>query len=354
MEPLQSLLKERPNITGKRENPVREYRYNCVNKSLLEPLVKKYYVSLYFQWIPRKLTANWITLVSCAAMWGMLYLVFHPHKFSVAVLAIVFAFLIHFYMVGDILDGMQAKVTGTCSPLGEFMDHYFDVYNGAIALAACFALIPIEPAVFYPLLWLSYLAFAATMMEERERGQLYFGPIGSLEGIFFLLIFYLSCLFPAGQAFWRTPLWNGIPGYWILILLGGMGYLLTVLDIFKRLGYSPPQFTNFVFGSFLLSIALAENTLPRSAGWFILAFYCGDYIGKVMDSYFRHGKHPYPDFFSTAGIVFLFADGYVHLLTGDGNLKLMAALGIYMGLKCLWNLGKTLAGLRRHWLWVNP
>ncbi len=280
------------NLASEKNNPPRiEYRYKCVNKSILEPLVVKYYAAHLFKWVPRKLTANWITLFSCAAMWLMLYLAFHADHFSAAILTPPFVFLLHFYMVGAILDGMQAKRTGTSSPLGEFLDHYFDIYNSAICLAGFYVLVQLNhPGIFYLALWISYLAFAATMVEEKERDELYFGPIGSFEGLMVILFFFLSWLVSPVQTLWQTPLWQGVPAYWLVIGIGLIGFAATVWDALRRIGASPRQFTLFALASFLLILVLIDSEISLAWGWFLLAFYSGDYIGRVMESYHLEKK----------------------------------------------------------------
>jgi len=340
---------------GKTQPPATGYRYNCVNKSILEPVVIKYYASHFFKWIPRKLTANWITLISCGLMWLLLFLAHQAGHFSTATLTLAFVFIIHFYMLGDILDGMQAKHTGTSSPLGEFLDHYLDIYNSAICLAGFYVLVQLDnPGIYYFMLWLSYAAFAATMVEEKERGQLYFGPIGSFEGLILILIFFLSWLIPTVQTFWKTPAWQDYPAYWLIIIMGLMGFAGTVRDAIKRIGYSPRQFIVFCVGSLFLSLALMKTPASLWEGWFLLAFYSGDYTGRVMESYHLKQKHPYPDYFLTGAAFFLFADSLLHILSATECLNLIHILTLYMAIACLWNLIKTLKSLWHHWLWVNP
>ena len=77
---------------------------------------------------------------------------------------------------------MQAKHTKTSSPLGEFLDHYLDVFNGAIILYVfVIYLESIPPLVFYFFVYLNSIAFAVTLYEELERNELYFGVLGTLE-----------------------------------------------------------------------------------------------------------------------------------------------------------------------------
>ena len=98
------------------------------------------------------MTANYITLLSTSFVICLLVLVFWLPSISPTLAAGLFALLLHNYLVGDHLDGMQAKKTQTSSALGEFLDHYLDVYNGAIvfyALSVFFK--PIPSMVFYVL-----------------------------------------------------------------------------------------------------------------------------------------------------------------------------------------------------------
>ncbi len=339
----------------KKNSPGKGYQYKCVNNSILEPLVVKYYATHIFKWVPRKLTANWITLLSCAAMWVMLYLVFNTDLFSSFILAFAFVFLVHFYAVGDILDGMQAKQTRTSSPLGQFLDHYLDIYNSAICLAGFYVLVELNrPDILYLALWISYLAFAATMVEEKERGELYFGPIGSFEGLMIILFFFISWLVPPIQTLWKTPLWQGVPAYWLVIGIAFIGFAATVFDAIRRIGASPWQFTLFGLASFLLTLALIQSEISLVWGWFLLAFFSGDYIGRVMDSHLLEKNHPSPDIPMTVAIILMLCGSFFHLFAQDMSINLIIFMTAYMGIMCLWNLGRTLKNLKHHWLWVNP
>lgn len=333
------------------------YQYNCVDKSVLLPYFKKHWVEYFYKLVPGWLTANWITLISSLAMWLMLALSFHPGWLSSAALGFSCTFLIHFYVVGDHLDGMQAKNTRTSSPLGEFLDHYFDVYNSAISIVACFGLLGVYesfPATYFLLLWGSYIAFGATMMEEKERGELYFGPVGSLEGVFMLMGIYLTCAFPGGMAFLFEPLWHGYANYWVIILFTMAGFIFTAVDIFLRLGYSPRQFNLFMVASLILSVSLMNLDGVFVTGWFMLAFYSSDYIGRLMDSYLSGTPHPYPDFLGTLLVLVIAVQTFFGLLDKNGQEYLLyGALG-YFALKSVISFAQVFSHHKEHWSWVNP
>ncbi|MGK0289577.1 MAG: phosphatidylglycerophosphate synthase [bacterium] len=335
--------------------PHRPYSYNCVDKSILLPYFKDYYVTLYFKLIPKWLTANFITLLSSFAMWLMLLFSITRAATNPLWYGGVFVFLIHFYVVGDHLDGMQAKNTKTSSPLGEFLDHYFDLYNMAITVTACFSLFEVESTLLYlMMLWLSYIAFGATMMEEKERGELYFGPIGSLEGVVLAVIFFGSCAFPSGLAFWNAPLFGEYPRYMLFIVLFGLACVGTFFDILIRLKYIPKQFNVFALLSLALTILIYNFDVSRVGAWFFLAFYCGDYICRVMKSYLLHSDHPYPDLIAGIAILILLVHSYFPFIPKPFDLYFLRVIFVYMGIKNIISFIQTFSGMKKHWNWINP
>ena len=330
------------------------YSYNCTDKSIVLPFFKKYYVALFFKLVPHKLTANFITLISSGLIFYLLYACHYFHDFHSVIFAAVIAFCLHGYIVGDHLDGMQAKKTDTSSPLGEFLDHYFDIYNGAIIfLVFILYLGNIPSTFFYPLLWLNFLAFGATMVEEVELGELRFGLVGTLEGVILLIFFFLSWTIPSIRDFWRTDLISGYPWYWVIIGIAALAYLGTLIDIIWRLGYTPRQFNLFMVVSGLLSLVLFLSETPVLVGWWALTLFSSDYIGRVLGSYLCHKKHEYPDIpsciaISLAGILF-----YGKLITMAQFDTLIFALILYFALKVFISFWQIFADLRIHWSWIN-
>ena len=331
------------------------YTYNCSDKSVLLPYFKKYYVSLFFRLIPRWLTANFITLISSGFIFLMFYLTVFHHSFSSVSLAAIFALFLHNYIVGDHLDGMQAKHTGTSSALGEFLDHYLDVYNGAIVFYVLAVFLgPIPGWIFYIFLFFSCNAFALTMVEELERKELYFGPIGTLEGVIALIIFFISWLVPQLRELWQLELIAGLPAYWIVICLFGLGYVGTILDILKRLGYFPRQFVLFTFCCMVLVYLLYRQQVEYLEGWLIVTLYGGEYIAKVMESYLLNREHKYPDFAVSATIILLPVGLFSNLISLSLFHWLLAVLTLYLLLKVSVLFIRVTYQLRKDWNWINP
>ena len=187
--------------------PLPPYVYRCEDRSVLLGPYKRTIVPLWGWCIPRWLPANMITLGSSACMWLVFGLSLNVSAFSTTTVVLATLVLTQAYLAYDHLDGMQAKATGTSSALGEYLDHSLDTYHGAILTLSAFALIGTFPTwLLLVVLWSGFMAFAATMVEEKERGAIFFGWFGTIEAIFLFVLFYLSCLIPGVRAWWSAPL----------------------------------------------------------------------------------------------------------------------------------------------------
>ncbi len=134
--------------------------------------------------------------------------------------ALCSALCLHLYIVGDNLDGMRAKASGTSSPLGEFLDHYLDTYNISLSVLIATYLIPVaENALVYLIIVAMILSFVFTMADQKVTGQLFFGRINSLEMSTLLTIFYLLLISPALAEFWSLAFVGNLKIYQPLALL---------------------------------------------------------------------------------------------------------------------------------------
>ena len=333
---------------------IAEYKYNCVDKSILLPYFKKYYVSLFFKVVPFWLTANFITLISTFFIFALLAIVLMNENLTDVSTTLIIVFCLHSYIVGDHLDGMQAKHTQTSSPLGEFLDHYLDVFNGAIILYV-FAkyLDPIPSLVFYCFVYLNSIAFAVTMYEELERNELCFGILGTLEGVFLLIIFFITWLIPTTKIFWISELFAGYPNYWMVIFLFGIGYLFTVVDVLKRVGYvSKPLFLFMLIG-LILCLMLFKLKTDYLFGWILLTLYSGEFIIKIMESYLVGTKKKYPDNFSTMIVIIILFAYLTDFLSNKTINNILFYLIFYLAIKLVYLFASTFLRMKVYWLWYN-
>jgi ethanolaminephosphotransferase len=120
--------------------------------------------------VSSSIPANFITLISNVFVYCSLALaVAYPEKptwvfFCIAVMLLI-------YVVGDHMDGMQAKRTQTSSPLGEFCDHFLDAFNNGLVLILLFLLYDIPISLMVLVLSASYLALNIRSWSETPAGR---------------------------------------------------------------------------------------------------------------------------------------------------------------------------------------
>ena len=112
---------------------MRPYQYRCKDYSLVTPLFKKWVITPLIKIVPWAIPANIITLISNGFVYLGLYLSLNAEVAGNYTPLYISACLL-LYLIGDHLDGMQAKRTGTGSALGEFCDHYLDAFNNGIVV----------------------------------------------------------------------------------------------------------------------------------------------------------------------------------------------------------------------------
>jgi len=334
--------------------PAAAYVYRAVDRSVLLPYLTAYYLPLFYRWVPGFTTANQITLAASGFMWLMVGLLVSGVARSSWAVAASFCVLLHAYVVGDYLDGMHARRTGTSSPLGEFLDHYLDIWNGQITVFVAFALVGIAPGwACYATMWAVLIGFGATVMERQERGELHFGPIGTLEAFALVLVFALSWMFPSVEAFWRRPGFGGVANYWILVILTIGAFLGAAVQAIRRVGRCPREFALFGVLSALLAAALVAHGVSRGRGGLILALFGADFIGRMMGTYLCHRPAPKADRGILLWIAPLTLDRVWPVLPEGTRDTLLVLLGLYVLLRATWSLAAILSDLRHHWRWVN-
>ena len=104
------------------------YSYSAEDKSLLTPVLYKYFVFPLVRILPESIPANIITIFSNSFVvlsFVAAYLNYIHDTYRFLWLIPIFCWT---YIVGDYSDGVQARRTKTGSPLGEYFDHFLDSF----------------------------------------------------------------------------------------------------------------------------------------------------------------------------------------------------------------------------------
>ena len=325
-----------------------QYRYNCVDESVLLPILKKHVFIPLHRWIPDWVPANYLTLVSIVMMWGIFFYfttVDLPSGVEIGTAVLV----ITAYVIFDHFDGLQAKRTQTSSPLGEWLDHFSDVFNGAIVVYLGFKCLhlPLD-GLFFVLTWLNFLAFAATYVEQRIRKELYFGKVGSLEGVVLMILVLVHCISENGRAFWHFELGWPLNNY--LLASFALGCVGTIFTCLQRIGRIPREFLVFGVGGSLLVVLGIYLNLPSSWLFCAITIYSSEFILRNMAQHLAGQESAAIDL-----VVFGLLVGLVGWYWLSWNpIPLLMLFNLGLGLSMLMCCRRLFVQWRRHWLWWNP
>ena len=325
------------------------YQYNCQDDSILLPILKKKVFSVLHRYVPFGIPANFLTLASILIVWSCF--VYFINVDSPKKIDIFFAIIgIITYVIFDHFDGLQAKLTSTGSPLGEILDHYSDVFNGSIIIYIFFRILQIELEwLFFLTIWFNLIAFSITYYEQCLSNKLYFGKIGSLEGIVLVLIILCSSMTTQGKTFWTQYLVLDYPVYFFLVLVLILGEFYTTFSCLKRLKFFPKTFLHFFLMGSLLCYFCINNQISWYLSFLVINSYSAEFILKSMKSHLLRSDPPKPDILIYIFLFFLFSDTFF----GLAQEIIFLCYGIALTLKIIWDLKKVFSEFSHYWVWWN-
>ena len=198
-----------------------EVPYQVKDRSVLTPLMKKYLWLPVLKLVPNRFSANSMTLISNAGSvlaFSAAIVMSVTQKFS-SFWMIVAGLGLFFYMSLDNMDGSHARITKTASPLGEFIDHWFDSYNLVFIMLAIFMVVDVPDWLILLMVSVGCIGFFAQFWEQRLTDWLILGRFGTVEAQLIAVGFYLA-MAATGVHWIVTPLFEGGPTVGLLAALG--------------------------------------------------------------------------------------------------------------------------------------
>jgi phosphatidylglycerophosphate synthase len=327
---------------------MRPYQYRCRDNSLLTPTFKEWIVGPLLRFVPWGIPANIITIVSNAFVYVALVLALNPEWFGDLLTRLSVAVFLMLYLIGDHLDGMQAKRTGTGSALGEFCDHYLDAFNNGIIVFTMLSIFDVDnPWIVAICISTSYLAHTSVFYEQFKTGWLTFEKMGSLEGVLFAsIIIGLSIFAPIREGLATIFFFDRTVFEW-LMMLSALGAVITFFQTVMR---TPDvRFGFWVFVFLLLAIAgLGATTLSILDLFLVLTLYASLYIGRVMQGHLVDGIERHTDFVSPVVMLFLAVSNFYRF-----NEVTPTILTVYILTLVIVLIVKVFSELKVYWVWVN-
>ena len=325
---------------------MRPYQYRCKDYSLVTPLFKQWIITPLIKFVPWAIPANIITLISNCFVYLALYISLNPDVTGKYSPLIISASLI-LYLIGDHLDGMQAKRTGTGSALGEFCDHYLDAFNNGIIVYTMLVVFNVhQPVIVSSVIAISYMAHMAVFYEQFKTGWLTFEKIGSLEGVLLSSILIGLSFVDSFYALMTTPVFAGFSFAGIFIIGSAFGALSTFIQTFVR---TPDVKTGYwIFIVMLAILAIAGIfTLSNLQLFAVLTLYASLYIGKLMYGHLIDGIESQPDWIMPAALMFY---AVFRLNNPDYIFWIGSA---YLAARIMTLIVKTFSVLGIYWVWQN-
>jgi len=332
---------------------MRPYQYRCKDYSLLTPPFKQWVITPLIKIVPWAIPANIITLISNCFVYLGLYLALngaevgpnYTRLYNYTPLYISACLLI--YLIGDHLDGMQAKRTGTGSALGEFCDHYLDAFNNGIVVYTMLVFFNVhQPMIISSVIVISYMAHMAVFYEQFKTGWLTFEKIGSLEGVLLSSIFIGLSVVDSFYALVTTPIFFDLSAAAIFIICSAIGAFSTFIQTFLR---TPDVKAGYwIFIGLLLTLGIAGIfTLNDLQLFTVLTLYASHYIGKLMFGHLIDGLESQPDWIMPLALA-------LYAIIGMNNPDYIFWIGsAYLAARIMTLIVKTFSVLGIYWVWQN-
>lgn len=261
---------------------------------------------------------------------------------------ILIAVCLFLYLLGDHLDGMQAKRTKTGSALGEFCDHYLDAFNNGIILFTAFMVFGIyDPILIAVVLTASYLAHMTVFYEQFKTGWLTFEKLGSLEAVLLILVLVGASAFAPVYQLFTSNIISTYRLIDILFALSAVGATSTFIATLKRTPERGNEVWLFVVSA--MTIAFIGATKFSSLELFLLiTLYASLYVGLIMKGHLVDGIERIPD------LVIPFALIILNFITPSDLENIFWLMALYLLVRIFVLVFQTFNVLKVYWVWSNP
>ncbi|MTI38153.1 CDP-alcohol phosphatidyltransferase family protein, partial [Fulvivirga lutimaris] len=297
--------------------------------------------------VPWAIPANIITIISNWFFYIALYLSFDQEVLG-KLNFIVIPVLLFTYLIGDHLDGAQAKRTGTGSALGEFCDHYFGSFNNGFLMLIFFNLFSITNIwLVAVVVLLSYMAHIVVFYEQFKTGWIFFEKLGSLEGVILGCFLIIAGYFPSIYDLYQMELVAGLTVMEVIMVLIVIGSALTFIKAIMRI----PNVRYSIFMYLVIMILIAGFGVclfSPSQLVFIMTLYSTAYLGKIMVGHLIDGIERSPGLFTPLFLIIIYTMPSLY----EGNT--FYVLMIYLSVSIMLLVYRTFQNLGQFWVWTNP
>lgn len=326
-----------------------KYSYSANDESLLTPVLYRFFVDPLVKVLPYRLPANFITLTSFCFILFAFGIAVHGYFVQRYDFWWAIPFLTFFYLIGDCSDGKQARRTGTGSPLGEYFDHFLDSFVTGLLMGIIMISFRVtKPAIITIGFFNLYFGQIGTFWERYKRRVIYFGKLGTSEGI---VVVGLTSWLMSIQTVYTTahiPIIFGLTGGDILIGIIMIGAAISAIHSLMR----TRQISFRIIAHLILSLALTytvayvyTDQLIYIIG--IVTFYNAFFLASLLAATNLEKREGFPDIVVPLSFIPVF------LLPQYAPIIRYLQLA-YLALRIAIRFSIFLKRNRQYWYWINP
>ena len=216
-------------------------KHQTVGEPILYKLFSKKYSEIVQKCIPACIKPNFITILGFIVMFSSFLLnVWFDGKLEnyPKYLPLVNAFSILFYITSDSVDGIHARATKQCSPIGKLLDHFIDSNVLFFTLVGlCSSMKTGISSIFLCLFFSLFTGFFIDEIAEKFTGVLVFPPIsGACEGLYFTFIMHLTAFISPSSINYLQKLSLKYQHFYKILAV--LYFIYLILDLFYYLKMS--------------------------------------------------------------------------------------------------------------------
>jgi len=326
---------------------MKKYKYSANDASLMTPFLYRFFLTPMLKVVPYQIPANFITLFSnSCVLLAFIIAACGYYRLNFFLYSLI-PFLCFGYIVGDCFDGVQARRTGTSSPLGEYFDHFLDSFvTGLLTGTLLFALRSKHWFIlFFPFQAL-YLGQIGAFWERLKTGVISFAKISTSEGVMTIAIasFLASCAFMQpfiiNKVFWQ---------------LSYVDFVLLVCFFFAGVAGVKAFFVAKTFSLKLILHVILSSIVTFLCVYFeysilfitlITTFYNAFFISPILSSISTGGSEKYPDLLIPLSFLLCyFWKEYLFFIS--------IAQVVYLALRIIIRFAVFFYRNRQYWVWCN-
>jgi len=325
-----------------------EYKYSAHDASLMTPFLYRFFISPMLKIVPYQIPANIITIISNSCVLFSFIIAglgYYRDNFNFYFLIPILCFL---YLVGDCFDGVQARRTKTCSPLGEYFDHFLDSFvTGLLTGILLFALRSTSPIILIFPFQALYLGQIGTFWERLKKGVMSFGLISTSEGVMAIAIpsFLVSIPFVQRLVVLNKLIFSlSIIDFMLLTAFFFAG-LAGVKAIFTSRKYSLKLLLHIILSCFTTICCVYFNFSILLTTLFT-TFYNAFFISPLLSAVSEKKEEQFPDF--VLPLLFI-----LYFFVKDLRLVISMIQLFYIVFRVVLRFSIFLYTNRQFWVWKN-